>query len=155
MNVNLFFEKVKEFEGFRAKAYKCPSGVLTIGYGHTQGVIPEMDFTKDFSFEEVATSFLRYDVLIVYVQLKALHSTLVFASPLGFALTDFVFNVGITKYKRSTLKKVVDNIKDCSNLTENDIASLSVQFNLWCYANGKKLRGLEKRRQWEISLLYE
>lgn len=26
---------IKEFEGFRSKAYYCGSGVLTIGYGHT------------------------------------------------------------------------------------------------------------------------
>ena len=26
---------IKEFEGFRAKAYYCPAGVLTIGYGTT------------------------------------------------------------------------------------------------------------------------
>lgn len=155
MNCSSFFNQLKNFEGFRSKAYKCPSGVLTIGYGHTFGVIPEMDFTKDLSFEEVASSLLRYDVLISYVQLRALHPKLVFASPLGFALTDFVFNVGITKYKNSTLRKVVDSIKDCSNLTENDIASLSVQLNLWCYSKGKKLRGLEKRRTWEISLLKE
>ena len=26
---------VKEFEGLRLKAYKCPAAVWTIGYGHT------------------------------------------------------------------------------------------------------------------------
>ena len=26
---------IKIFEGCRLEAYKCPSGVLTIGYGHT------------------------------------------------------------------------------------------------------------------------
>ena len=29
---------VKTFEGFRADAYKCPAGVWTIGYGHTEDV---------------------------------------------------------------------------------------------------------------------
>ena len=29
---------IKSFEGFRAEAYICPAGVLTIGYGHTGGV---------------------------------------------------------------------------------------------------------------------
>jgi hypothetical protein len=29
---------VKQFEGFEAKAYKCPAGVWTIGYGHTLNV---------------------------------------------------------------------------------------------------------------------
>ena len=26
---------IKHFEGLRLLAYKCPAGVLTIGYGHT------------------------------------------------------------------------------------------------------------------------
>ncbi len=29
---------IKTFEGFRADAYVCPAGALTIGYGHTGGV---------------------------------------------------------------------------------------------------------------------
>lgn len=29
---------IKQFEGCRLTAYKCPAGVLTIGYGHTAGV---------------------------------------------------------------------------------------------------------------------
>ena len=29
---------IKNFEGLRLKAYKCPAGVLTIGYGHTKNV---------------------------------------------------------------------------------------------------------------------
>ena len=33
---------IKEFEGLRLKAYKCPGGVWTIGYGHTAGVKPGM-----------------------------------------------------------------------------------------------------------------
>ena len=26
---------IKEFEGLKLKAYTCPAGILTIGYGHT------------------------------------------------------------------------------------------------------------------------
>lgn len=29
---------IKNFEGLRLHAYKCPSRRLTIGYGHTAGV---------------------------------------------------------------------------------------------------------------------
>lgn len=145
-----FLLKLQEFEGLRLKAYRCPSGVLTIGYGHTHGVTPNMSITKNDAVE-----FLKYDLHLVRCQLIQLHPKLLVCSGLYYALVDFVFNVGITKYQRSTLKKVVDNIKDYFCLSENDIASLSVQFNLWCYAKGKKLRGLEKRRQWEISLLNE
>jgi lysozyme len=29
---------VKNYEGFRSEPYCCPSGLPTIGYGHTRGV---------------------------------------------------------------------------------------------------------------------
>ena len=29
---------IKEFEGLRLEAYRCPAGVLSIGFGHTIGV---------------------------------------------------------------------------------------------------------------------
>lgn len=47
MDYSYFIEHVKSFEGLRLKAYKCPSGVLTIGYGHTFGVVPNMSITKE------------------------------------------------------------------------------------------------------------
>ena len=41
-----FVRKVAEFEGLRTKAYKCPGGVWTIGYGHTEGVKPGQRCTR-------------------------------------------------------------------------------------------------------------
>lgn len=35
---NLLIAKIKQFEGYRSKAYRCSAGVLTCGYGHTKGV---------------------------------------------------------------------------------------------------------------------
>jgi lysozyme len=42
-------ELIKRFEGCKLTAYKCPAGILTIGYGHTYGVKPLMKFTIDKS----------------------------------------------------------------------------------------------------------
>lgn len=142
-----FIEKVKEFEGLRLKSYRCPSGVWTVGYGHTHSVKPNMTITK-----READVFFLYDLWLVRFQLQVLHPKLVVGSGLYYALVDFVFNFGISKYQCSTLKKVVDNIKDYFNLSKTDIASLSVQFLRWSKSNGKTLRGLERRRLWEISL---
>ena len=33
---------IKSFEGLRYEAYLCPSGVYTIGWGHTKGVTEGM-----------------------------------------------------------------------------------------------------------------
>ena len=31
-------ELIKKFEGCKLKSYKCPAGVWTIGYGHTEDI---------------------------------------------------------------------------------------------------------------------
>ena len=40
-------QAIGTFEGLKLKAYRCPSGVLTIGYGHTKGVYEGMQITKE------------------------------------------------------------------------------------------------------------
>lgn len=40
-------EQLKRHEGLRLKAYRCPAGVWTIGYGHTAGVKPGDVITDD------------------------------------------------------------------------------------------------------------
>lgn len=49
---------IKQFEGCRLKAYKCPAGVWTIGYGHTAGVKE-----GDIITQETAESYLRNDLV--------------------------------------------------------------------------------------------
>ena len=48
---------IQRFEGFRSEAYLCPSGVWTIGYGHTAGVKPGDTCTPD-----EADEFLKQDL---------------------------------------------------------------------------------------------
>lgn len=38
---------IKQFEGCRLTAYKCPAGVWTIGYGHTAGVKQGQKITQE------------------------------------------------------------------------------------------------------------
>jgi hypothetical protein len=47
---------LKKTEGYSGVAYKCPAGVWTIGYGHTNGVKPG-DKIKLFSREYEIVSF--------------------------------------------------------------------------------------------------
>ena len=53
---NTLIKKLKEFEGYRDVAYKCPAGVWTCGHGHTQGVTKGTTCT-----EEQAERWLRED----------------------------------------------------------------------------------------------
>lgn len=43
---NVGIELIKKYEVCVLKAYKCPSGVWTIGYWHTNGVKSGMQITK-------------------------------------------------------------------------------------------------------------
>lgn len=149
MTFQNFVEKIKEFEGLRLKSYRCPSGVLTIGYGHTHGVTESMSILPIH-----AERFLDYDISLVVLQLCSFHDWILDSPkcpPRGvfFALVDFVFNVGFTKYKNSTLcKKYISK-------GIFDIEAISIQLLLWTKSNGKVLKGLERRRSWEVSLLFE
>ena len=51
-------ELIKKFEGMRLRAYVCPAGVWTIGYGHTGSDVRDgLKIT-----EEEAEALLRKDV---------------------------------------------------------------------------------------------
>jgi hypothetical protein len=48
---------IKQFEGCHLTSYKCPAGVWTIGYGHTQGVTEGQSITQ-----EQADLYLKTDL---------------------------------------------------------------------------------------------
>ena len=53
---------IKEFEGLRLEAYKCPAGVWTIGHGHTKGVM-EGDKITDEELDLWEEDFQAYHSL--------------------------------------------------------------------------------------------
>ena len=92
--------KIKKFEGLRLKAYVCAAGVCTIGYGHTTGVKP-----GDVITEARADAFFESDIRAVENQVNALPLNL---GQYQFdAVVSFCFNVGIGKFKQSTLYKKI------------------------------------------------
>ena len=129
-------QKLKEFEGLRLKAYRDAAGVPTIGYGHTRHVK-----MGDRLTEYWADQLLREDVRIVVhdvMQLGVVHTQ----GQLD-ALTSFAFNLGIGKLIKSTLLK---RIREGASMHQ-----IRKEFMRWVYADGKRLKGLEKRRQWEAN----
>ncbi len=57
---------IKEFEGCRLKAYRCPAGVWTIGYGHTSAagapdVNPDSTITQDEAEEILRRDLQQYE----------------------------------------------------------------------------------------------
>ncbi len=133
------YSLIRQSEGLRLTAYRCPAGVWTVGYGHTAGVVPEMVITL-----EQAEEFLRQDIETAEGIVNAEHLNL---RQCQFdALVSFVFNVGGGNFRRSTLlMKVKVNPDDNSIMDE---------FLRWVYAKGKVLPGLQKRRLAEMKLYF-
>ena len=126
---------IKGFETLQLKAYKCPAGVLTIGYGHTRGVKRGQVIT-----EVQATVLLKGDILNVEKSLNSMSIT--FTQGQFDALVDFCFNLGMVKFIGSTLyTKILAHASD---------DEITTQFRRWVYGGGKKLDGLVKRREWEV-----
>ena len=130
---------IKEFEGLRLKAYLCPGGVWTIGYGHTAGVKPGMVIT-----EAKAEEFLLSDIAIFEKTINA--QNLALTQNMFDALVSFTFNVGTGNFKRSTL---LCKIK--ANPWDNTVMD---EFLRWVYSKGSVLPGLQRRRLAEMKLYF-
>ena len=133
-------KKLKEFEGLRKEAYYDAAGVPTIGYGHTKGVR-----MGDVISEYWAEMFLKADLYDVEKQVDSLGLDL--NQPQFDALVSFAFNLGFYKLKTSTLLKTIRE--------GGSMRAIKKEFKRWVYAGGKKLRGLERRREWEARRFFE
>ena len=127
---------IKGFEVLNLEAYRCPANVLTIGYGHTQGVKVGQTIT-----EAQADVLLKGDVLNVENSLNKLNLDLTQGQ--FDALVDFCFNLGFHKFIGSTLYRMI--------AVHASDANIVTQFRRWVYGGGKKLNGLVKRREWEVA----
>ena len=128
---------IKKFEGYRAKAYICPAGVLTIGYGHTKGVKAGMIIT-----EPEAERLLQSDQESAE---KTVTRELPDITQYQFdALVSFVFNLGAGNLKASTLRRRVNEGR------WDDVPS---ELRKWVKGGGKILRGLVLRREAEVALV--
>ena len=130
---------IKECEGLRLKAYKCPGRVWTIGYGHTAGVRPGMVIT-----EAQAEEYLMADLIAFEKHLNGLGLAL---NQNQFdALVSFIYNVGTGNFSSSTLLRKVR-----ANPLDNSIMD---EFLRWVYSKGRVLPGLQRRRLAEMKLYF-
>jgi lysozyme len=63
------------------------------------------------------------------------------------ALVSFVFNLGAERLKNSTLLRRIREGESRKAITQ--------EWMRWVYADGNKLKGLEKRRAWEAKKYFE
>jgi lysozyme len=136
---------IRKFEGLKLRAYLCPAGIWTIGYGNTF-------FENGSKVQEGNKITLdRADRLLFFVvtkfenEVKKIVKSEINENQLG-ALTSFAFNVGAGNLAKSTLLKKV-------NANPND-ATIRDEFMRWTKAGGKVLNGLVTRRKAEADLYF-
>jgi lysozyme len=135
-------DMIKAHEGLRLKAYKCPSGVWTVGYGHTSAAgspFVKPDMTID---EAEAERILRSDLAKFEAVVKRLVKVSLTNNQYS-AIVSFVYNVGETNFAKSSVLK-------CINAKQFDL--VPAKLALWNKGGGKVLKGLVRRRAEEGAL---
>lgn len=132
---------IAEAEGCRLRAYRCPAGVWTIGWGHTTGVRPGQTCT-----EADADRWLCEDIGQAAVSVLALCTEYPDPNELG-AMVSLAFNVGPAAFAKSTVLRQ-HNAGDCE--------AAARAFGLWdkVRVDGqlRTLPGLTARRAAEAAL---
>lgn len=128
-------EMIKKFEGLRLRAYKCPAGVYTIGYGHTGSVAPNMKISKETAEKFLIDDLKKFENHVNEINVKYKYR---FNQNEFDSLVSFAFNIG--------------NIRQ---LTANGTRKKSViaeKMLLYVKAGGVTLKGLVNRRKAEHDL---
>jgi lysozyme len=128
---------VEAHEGLRLTAYKCPAGIWTIGYGHTNGVKE-----NDTCTPEQAVVWLENDLIDAEKAVEHL-VTVPLTDNQFAALVSFVFNIGAGKFAGTTLLR---------KLNERGYAIVPAYLKAWIFGGGKQLPGLVARRAAEAEL---
>jgi lysozyme len=142
MNVNKAgLELIQEFESLRLNVYKDAAGLDTIGWGHL--LTPEQ---RSGGMETITRE--EADVLLVkdlFVAERAVerHIRVPLDANQFSALVSFTFNLGSGALQRSTLRH---------KLNAGDYDEVPDELLRWCYAGGRKLAGLLRRRHAEATL---
>lgn len=89
---------IKQFEGLRLKAYRCPAGVVTIGYGWTKGVRMGDVWTREKAEQMLVEGVKPYAATVA----KALGKTPTSQGEFD-ALVSFTYNAGEGNFKKSSM----------------------------------------------------
>ncbi|NJO98632.1 MAG: lysozyme [Pleurocapsa sp. CRU_1_2] len=128
---------IKRWEGCRIKAYRCPAGIWTIGYGHTGTAKPGMCISYDKAEELLKQDLQRFEKAVQTLVRVPLNQN-------QFdALVSFTYNVGAKAFGDSTL---------LSLLNQKKYLACAEQLLRWTKAGKVTLKGLVDRRTEEKDL---
>lgn len=128
---------IKEAEGLRLTAYRCPAGVPTIGWGHTKGVSMGQRITQ-----AQAEDMLVEDIAPIERLLNAMKIN--FRQEQFDALVSWIFNLGQGNFRSSTMYSRIQ-----AGAGDEDITDQLVK---WTYSGKQQLAGLMTRRVKEANL---
>ncbi len=131
-------ELLKSFESCKLKAYKCPAGIWTIGWGHTGKDVREGLEISQIQADALLQKDLNHFIGAVSALLKHNINDNRFS-----ALVCFAYNVGVAALAKSLLLVAIN---------KNEYESAAKQFMRWNHADGKIVDGLTRRRQAEREL---
>jgi len=132
---------IKRYEGLSLKAYKCPSGVITIGYGTT--VYPNGKPVKmgdTITKDEATALLLDYVINQIMPNIRDLRLT----GNQEAALCSLIYNIGWSAFAKSKCYKAIKT-QDWETAFKNWD---------WIKGGGKVLKGLVKRRAEEMALFF-
>ena len=130
---------IKEFEGCKLKAYKCPAGVWTIGYGWTSGVKPGDVWTQAKAEEMLVKGVVPYSNAVSKACPKATQNQF-------DAMVSLCYNIGPGNFAKSSVVRFHNAGK---------FSKAADAFLMWNKGGGKVLAGLTRRRKAERKLYLE
>lgn len=137
-------ELLKRYEGFRANAYKCPSNVVSIGYGSTFYMDGSPVKMGDIITEKDAEILLTKVVDDFKINVKRLLPYTLPEDAID-AVVLLVYNIGLGAFTKSALlKRIKEDVKGFD--------AIESEWNKWVHSGKKVLQGLVKRRKEEFQL---
>jgi lysozyme len=144
--VPVAWEIIKHFEGWIDHAYDDPVGYCTIGYGRllAYDLCANIDLSNVPAklTEAQGSAMLEEDTVLSRLTVQQM-VTVDLTDEQFSALTSFVFNVGATNFRKSTMLTL---------LNQGDYDRAGEQFPRWVKAKNQVFKGLVDRRNCEQAL---
>nr|WP_309504268.1 lysozyme [uncultured Roseovarius sp.] len=134
---------IKEFEGFRAAAYRDAAGVLTIGYGTTARAGVGIDPRPGQIITQAEAEWYLEKAVSKFADAIRPHITAEINENEFGAFVSLAYNIGPGAFKRSSALR---------HFNAGDKAAAAKAMTLWNKAGGKVLAGLVRRRRAEVEL---
>jgi len=137
---------IKKLEGWRNHPYLDSANVPTIGYGFTYYKDGTRVTMQDSPMTLKEGDELIESIIPIYEDAVHRQIKVKLTQNQYTALVSFTYNLGEGNLKSSTLLKKI-NINPCD-------LSITAEFKKWIYSDGKKSKGLKKRRNQEAFLYF-